>query len=263
MDEELPLGLVAFGPGSLSLGRPLLRPGNPPHLLHRGDHPSMRGHGEGVRRTCRPRPGHRAGVVVPGHHRRPHRPGPPPDEVGGAAGHLPPGRTATYWCAPTVGTRRSSIGSGPTRWWRASPGGSTPDATTEQLEHIATLIPDEWLAPSATGTPEQCAEAVRGQLSTGVRRRHPARRHPDRAGSRGGGLPGHRSAELTRSRARSVCRTLRTAAPSALPLPAHCRSLRTAAPCALPLPAHCRSLRTSAPRHLGTSPPGRTAPLFA
>ena len=40
-------------------------------------------------------------------------------------------------------------------------------ATTEQLEHIATLLPDEWLAPSATGTPEQCATAVRGQLALG------------------------------------------------------------------------------------------------
>jgi alkanesulfonate monooxygenase SsuD/methylene tetrahydromethanopterin reductase-like flavin-dependent oxidoreductase (luciferase family) len=38
------------------------------------------------------------------------------------------------------------------------------DGTTEQLEHIATLIPDEWLAPSATGSPEQCAAAVRGQF---------------------------------------------------------------------------------------------------
>jgi probable F420-dependent oxidoreductase len=40
-------------------------------------------------------------------------------------------------------------------------------ATTEQLEHIATLLPDEWLAPSATGSPEQCADAVRGQLALG------------------------------------------------------------------------------------------------
>jgi probable F420-dependent oxidoreductase len=40
-------------------------------------------------------------------------------------------------------------------------------ATTEQLEHIATLLPDEWLAPSATGSPEQCATAVRGQLTLG------------------------------------------------------------------------------------------------
>ena len=40
-------------------------------------------------------------------------------------------------------------------------------ATTEQLEHVATLLPDEWLAPSATGSPERCAAAVRGQLALG------------------------------------------------------------------------------------------------
>jgi probable F420-dependent oxidoreductase len=40
-------------------------------------------------------------------------------------------------------------------------------ATTEQLEHIATLLPDEWLAPSATGSPARCAAAVRGQLALG------------------------------------------------------------------------------------------------
>jgi probable F420-dependent oxidoreductase len=43
-------------------------------------------------------------------------------------------------------------------------------ASTEQLEHIATLLPDEWLAPSATGSPEQCAAAVRGQLALGCDR---------------------------------------------------------------------------------------------
>jgi probable F420-dependent oxidoreductase len=42
------------------------------------------------------------------------------------------------------------------------------DASTEQLEHIATLIPDEWLAPSATGTPAECATAVRGQFALGA-----------------------------------------------------------------------------------------------
>ncbi len=42
------------------------------------------------------------------------------------------------------------------------------DATTEQLEHIATLIPDEWLAPSATGSAAQCAAAVRGQFALGA-----------------------------------------------------------------------------------------------
>jgi probable F420-dependent oxidoreductase len=40
-------------------------------------------------------------------------------------------------------------------------------ATTEQLEHVAALLPDEWLAPSATGSAEQCAAAVRNQLALG------------------------------------------------------------------------------------------------
>lgn len=41
-------------------------------------------------------------------------------------------------------------------------------ATTEQLEHIATLIPDEWLAPAASGSAAECASAVRGQLELGA-----------------------------------------------------------------------------------------------
>jgi 5,10-methylenetetrahydromethanopterin reductase len=41
-------------------------------------------------------------------------------------------------------------------------------ASTEQLEHVATLIPDEWLAASATGSPRQCAEAVVRQFGLGV-----------------------------------------------------------------------------------------------
>jgi probable F420-dependent oxidoreductase len=41
-------------------------------------------------------------------------------------------------------------------------------ATSDQLEHIATLIPDEWLAVAATGSPDQCAEAIKGQLDLGA-----------------------------------------------------------------------------------------------
>ena len=40
-------------------------------------------------------------------------------------------------------------------------------ATTAELEHVATLIPTEWLASSATGSPSQCVQAVRHQLSLG------------------------------------------------------------------------------------------------
>ncbi|HET8929920.1 MAG TPA: TIGR03857 family LLM class F420-dependent oxidoreductase [Acidimicrobiales bacterium] len=39
--------------------------------------------------------------------------------------------------------------------------------TTEQLEHVAELIPDEWLAPSATGSPAQCVAGVRHQFDLG------------------------------------------------------------------------------------------------
>jgi probable F420-dependent oxidoreductase len=39
--------------------------------------------------------------------------------------------------------------------------------TTPQLEHIAELIPDEWLASAATGTPDQCVAAVQHQLDLG------------------------------------------------------------------------------------------------
>jgi probable F420-dependent oxidoreductase len=40
-------------------------------------------------------------------------------------------------------------------------------ATTEQLEHVATLIPEEWLAPAATGSAEQCVEKISGQFDLG------------------------------------------------------------------------------------------------
>ena len=33
---------------------------------------------------------------------------------------------------------------------------------------MATLIPEEWLAPAATGTPEQCVAAIRHQVDLGV-----------------------------------------------------------------------------------------------
>jgi len=40
-------------------------------------------------------------------------------------------------------------------------------ANTEELEHVATLIPEEWLAAAATGTPEQCVAKIRGQFELG------------------------------------------------------------------------------------------------
>lgn len=40
-------------------------------------------------------------------------------------------------------------------------------ATTEQLETVAELIPEAWLAPSATGSVEQCVAAIQGQFDLG------------------------------------------------------------------------------------------------
>ena len=63
---------------------------------------------------------------------------------------------------------RARARSGPTRWSASVAGAIDQIATTEQLEHIATLLPDEWLAPAATGTPEQCVAAVRDQFDLGA-----------------------------------------------------------------------------------------------
>lgn len=41
-------------------------------------------------------------------------------------------------------------------------------ATTPELEYLATLIPAEWLAPAATGSPERCAATIREQIALGA-----------------------------------------------------------------------------------------------
>lgn len=41
-------------------------------------------------------------------------------------------------------------------------------ATTAELEHVATLIPDEWLAPAGRGSAADCAAAVARQLELGA-----------------------------------------------------------------------------------------------
>jgi probable F420-dependent oxidoreductase len=47
-------------------------------------------------------------------------------------------------------------------------GGIDAKATTDELRHLATIIPDEWIAASATGTPEQCAARVLDQFAAGA-----------------------------------------------------------------------------------------------
>lgn len=50
----------------------------------------------------------------------------------------------------------------------AVPGGIDHKATPGQIEHIAGLIPDEWLEAAATGTPQQCAERIRRERALGA-----------------------------------------------------------------------------------------------
>lgn len=40
-------------------------------------------------------------------------------------------------------------------------------ATTEELEQIGELIPEDWLAPSASGSVDQCVAAIQGQFDLG------------------------------------------------------------------------------------------------
>jgi probable F420-dependent oxidoreductase len=48
------------------------------------------------------------------------------------------------------------------------PGGIDHKATAEQIAHIATLIPDEWLEPSATGSAAQCVDRIRKEFDYGA-----------------------------------------------------------------------------------------------
>ncbi|MDZ7881443.1 MAG: TIGR03857 family LLM class F420-dependent oxidoreductase [Mycobacterium sp.] len=48
------------------------------------------------------------------------------------------------------------------------PGAIDHKATPEQIEHVATLLPDEWLSASATGSPHQCAERLRKEFEYGA-----------------------------------------------------------------------------------------------
>jgi probable F420-dependent oxidoreductase len=40
-------------------------------------------------------------------------------------------------------------------------------ATSDELEHVASLIPDEWLASAATGSAAQCVEKIQAQFDLG------------------------------------------------------------------------------------------------
>jgi probable F420-dependent oxidoreductase len=50
---------------------------------------------------------------------------------------------------------------------RTFPGALDAKGTREDLERVAPLIPAEWLAPAAMGSPEQCVAAIRNQFALG------------------------------------------------------------------------------------------------
>ena len=47
-------------------------------------------------------------------------------------------------------------------------GGIDHKASADQIEHIATLIPDSWLGPAATGSPQRCVRRVRDEFGYGA-----------------------------------------------------------------------------------------------
>ena len=47
-------------------------------------------------------------------------------------------------------------------------GGIDHKATSAQIEHIATLIPESWLEPAATGTARQCVDRIRLEFDHGA-----------------------------------------------------------------------------------------------
>ena len=59
-----------------------------------------------------------------------------------------------------LGPGRAGAVPQPTRWWRRFPGAIDDKADTATLEHIATLLPDEWLEPAATGSAADSAPSA-------------------------------------------------------------------------------------------------------
>ena len=166
IDEYLPLGLVAFGPHSLALGGRCFDE----VVLHTFFTDETTARCVATVREAAERAGRDPGAVrvwsclaTIG------------DHIPGDLALLKSvGRLATYlqgygdllvatngWDPAVLGRFRSDpLVSG-------FAGGIDSRATTAELEHIATLLPDEWLAASARGTATQCADTVRGQLDLG------------------------------------------------------------------------------------------------
>jgi probable F420-dependent oxidoreductase len=166
IDEYLPLGLVAFGPHSLALGGRCFDE----VILHTFFTDETTARCVATVREAAERAGRDPGAVRVW------------SCLATIGDHIPEdlallksvGRLATYLqgygdlLVATNGWDPAVLGR-----FRADPlvsgfaGGIDSRATTAELEHIATLLPDEWLAASARGTATQCADTVRGQLDLG------------------------------------------------------------------------------------------------
>ena len=160
------------GPKTLELAGRLRRRRRAAHVLRRRDGGATRV--AAVRRGAEqagrdPRRG--AGLVGAGHRRRPH--------PRGRAAEEDVGRLATYLQGyGDLLVRRNGWDPAVLERFRADPfvqgfrGASTPSPRPSELEHLATLIPDEWLAAVGHGD----ARAVRGRGRRPVRPRRRRRR---------------------------------------------------------------------------------------
>lgn len=166
-DEDIPLALVAFGPRSLDLGGRVFD-----HVvLHTFFTDDTLQRAVGTVRNAAERAGRDPASVT----------------VWSCCATVPDHLPETVRLNKTVGrlaTYLQAYGDllvATNRWdpqvlerFRADPvvracrGAVDVVATTDQLEHIADLLPAEWLEPSATGSADRCAETIRRQRSLGA-----------------------------------------------------------------------------------------------
>ena len=88
-------------------------------------------------------------------------------EDGRSTRHVPPGLRRPARAHQQLGPGRARALPGRRVRRRRSRAPSTAPPPPSELEHVATLIPDEWLEPMAKGTPDQCVAAVRNQFDLG------------------------------------------------------------------------------------------------
>ncbi|MCX4096820.1 TIGR03857 family LLM class F420-dependent oxidoreductase [Nocardia sp. alder85J] len=168
-DERIPLGLVAFGPDTLALGGRAFDD----VVLHTYFTPETLQRSVSIVKTAAEQAGR------------------DPDEVrvwsclATVGDHLPEpvrlmktvGRLATYLTGyGDLLVRTNGWDPAVLQRFREDPvvrsvrGAIDAAATTAQLEHIAELIPGEWLRHAATGTAAQCADRIRTEFDLGADR---------------------------------------------------------------------------------------------